>query len=148
VESLLEAEQNQQSECAVYRGVRCELPSDGHSAHTGPGLSRRHSAIPTLSFLGPSLALAPRTTNHLTNHDHEPPLFSGIPPNQTAIGLSKGPKGRRVSTARVDGACRRRVSESSPFFFLLTSYLRKIESRVDEAEIREMAFTCFVPLVI
>ena len=35
--------------------MRCELPTDGHSAHTGPGLSRRHSAIPTPSFLDPSL---------------------------------------------------------------------------------------------
>ena len=46
------------SSSALFRGLRCELPilpTDGHSAHRGPGLSRRHSATPTLSFLGPSL---------------------------------------------------------------------------------------------
>ena len=48
------------SSSALFRGLRCELPilpTDGHSAHRGPGLSRRHSATPTLSFLGPSHVL-------------------------------------------------------------------------------------------
>ena len=40
--------------CLGFRGVRCELPTDGHSARRGAGLSRRHSATPALSFLGPS----------------------------------------------------------------------------------------------